>query len=123
MLAQAAWRNRGTVVRTVDAARRAPAKVRSDRARDTVTELRSVARLATETDLATRTDIRLGSVGDGSIVLLGPSGDAAVEHARRALLGVAGVVDVRTDAQGAPVSPRGEPGSASELALATTKVS
>jgi hypothetical protein len=123
VLVQGAWRNRGTVVRTMDAARRAPAKLRSDRARDTVTELRAVGRLATEEELATRTDIRLGSVGDGCVVLLGPTGDAAVELARRVLLAVAGVVDVRASTQDASVSPRGEAGSAGDLTLAATRVS
>jgi hypothetical protein len=96
-IAQMGWRHRGTVVRGVDALRRAPVNVRADRARDTLTELRAVAALAGTGGLATRTDVRVGSVGDGCIVLEGPSGDTEVERARAALLGVRGVVDVRAE--------------------------
>jgi hypothetical protein len=112
VITQAAWRNRGNLVRAVDAARRAPMKIRTDRARDTLTELRAVARLATDPLIAARADIRFGSVGDGCLVLLGPSGDTEVERARHRLLAVPGVVDVRTAAQDAPVSPRTVTGTA-----------
>jgi hypothetical protein len=80
-----------------------------------------VAALAADRSLATRTDIRLGSVGDGCLVLRGPSGDAEVEHARHALLGVSGVVDVRSDASDAPVSPLAGAGTASGRALASQR--
>jgi hypothetical protein len=120
MILQTAWRNRGTVLRTIDAARHLPARIRTNRTQDTVTELRAIVRLATHAQLATRVDIRLASIGDGCVVLDGPSGDPDVEQARRSLLGVAGVVDVRTAAHDAAVSPRNAAGTA-EPALAASQ--
>jgi hypothetical protein len=88
------WTHRGTVVRLVDAARNLPARARSDRLRDTVAELRAIASLDRDTQLARRADVRIGAVSAGSVTLLAPA-DRECERARSIVLGVPGVIDVR----------------------------
>jgi hypothetical protein len=97
-----AWEHRGTLVRLIDAAGRLPSRARTERLRDSVTELRAIVELDRDRDLARRTDVRIGAVGDGSATLLAPT-DAEAERARRTLLGVHGVVDVRATDPDEPV--------------------
>jgi hypothetical protein len=88
------WNHRGTVMRLMDAARNLPVRARSDRLRDSVAELRAIAELDRDSQLARRADVRIGGVSAGSVTLLAPS-DREGERARSLILGVPGVIDVR----------------------------
>jgi hypothetical protein len=95
------WKHRGSVVRTVDLAKRAPALVRDGRTRDLTAEARAV--VALDGPLATDTGVRISGVEDGSVVLRGDASGPELQSARATLLTeVPNVVDVRTDAGGQP---------------------
>jgi hypothetical protein len=88
------WQHRGSVVRTVDLARRLPQLVQTGRARDGLTEAKAIAAL--DGRIPTRTDVRITGFEDGSMVLRGDVPLDHLEEARRTLLAVDDVVDVRT---------------------------
>jgi len=88
------WQHRGSVVRTVDLARRLPHLIQDGRAHDALTEAKAV--MALDGRIPTRTDVRITGFENGSMLL---RGDVALDHfeeARTTLLAVDDVVDVRT---------------------------
>jgi hypothetical protein len=94
------WKHRGSVVRGVDLAKRAPTLVRDGRTRDLTAEARAV--VALDGPLATETGVRISGIEDGSVLLRG-AGGPELQSARTTLLAeVPHVVDVRTDAAGQP---------------------
>jgi hypothetical protein len=95
------WKHRGSVVRGVDLAKRAPRLVRDGRTGDLAAEARAVAAL--DGPLATETKVRISGIEDGSVLLRGDPSGAELQSARATLLSsVPSVVDVRTDDTGQP---------------------
>ena len=88
------WQHRGSVVRTIDLARRLPQLVQDGRARDGLTEVKAI--VALDGRIPTRTDVRITGFEDGSMVLRGDVPLDHLEQARQTLLAVDDVVDVRT---------------------------
>ena len=94
------WRHRGSMVRAVDLLLRLPSLLRSGRAAEAVTEARLI--MALDGPAATVLDIRITGVRDGDVMLRGDVAPTSLELARRSLLDVADVVDVRADAYAQP---------------------
>jgi hypothetical protein len=88
------WQHRGSVVRTVDLARRVPHLVQDGRVRDAFTEAKAI--VALDGRIPTRTDVRITGFEDGSMMLRGDVSLDQLEEARATLLAVEDVVDVRT---------------------------
>ena len=99
-LAQAAWRHRGTVLRSADLVRHVPQRVRCRETDDLLTEVKAVAVL--DRAVPTDTSIRITGIDDGSVTLGGQADQRELAAARTALLRVATVVDVQTDGAGSP---------------------
>jgi hypothetical protein len=95
------WQHRGSVLRMVDLLRRLPVLLRSRRGAIALTEARAI--VALDRTAPDRTDIRITGIQDGDVVLRGDAAADALDLARRTLLGVAQVVDVRADAFKRPV--------------------
>jgi hypothetical protein len=94
------WQHRGSVVRTVDLARRLPQLVQDGRGRDALTEAKAI--VALDAKVPTRTDVRITGFDAGSMCL---RGDVPLDHldtARATLLAVDDVIDVRTSAVDQP---------------------
>ena len=94
------WQHRGSVVRTVDLARRLPQLVQDGRGRDALTEAKAI--VALDAKVPTSTDIRITGIQDGAVTLRGDLRDESLDVARKALLDVPDVLDVRTDAVDQP---------------------
>jgi hypothetical protein len=104
------WQHRGSVLRMFDLLRRLPALVSSRRAAAAVTEARLIAAL--DRTAPERMDIRITGIRDGDVVLRGDVPPDALELARRSMLGVARIVDVRSDAFARPTRDGAIPVSA-----------
>jgi hypothetical protein len=89
------WKHRGSVLRGVDLARRAPALVQDGRTDDLLTEARAVAAL--DGPFGDETSVRITGIENGSVMLrdsvIGPELDAA----RGTLCQVRDILDVRTE--------------------------
>ena len=90
------WQHRGSVVRTVDLARRLPQLVQDGRARDAFTEAKAI--VALDAKVPTRTDVRITGFDAGSMTIRGDVPFDHLEEARATLLAVDDVIDVRTSA-------------------------
>jgi hypothetical protein len=90
------WQHRGSVVRTVDLARRLPQLVQDGRGRDSLTEAKAI--VALDAKVPTHTDVRITGFDDGSITLRGDVPFDRLETTRATLLAVDDVIDVRTSA-------------------------
>jgi hypothetical protein len=88
------WQHRGSVIRLVDLAGRLPELVQDGRTRDALTEVKAV--VALDSRIPTRIDVRITGFHNGSMTVRGDVPLDRFEEARDALLGVEGVVDVRT---------------------------
>lgn len=95
-----AWQHRGSVVRAVDLAARAPSLVRDRRTSQLATEARALGAL--DGALPTATSVRITGIDDGSVLLRGQPTGHALDAARAALTALPGVVDVRTDGHTQP---------------------
>ena len=89
------WQHRGSVVRTVDLARRLPQLISGRKTGDAVTEAKAI--VALDGKVPTSTDIRISGISEGAVTLRGELHDDSLDVARRTLLGVTDVLDVRTD--------------------------
>jgi hypothetical protein len=89
------WKHRGSAVRTVDFARRLPQALGGGDRNAAITEAKAI--VALDAKVPTSTDIRITGIQDGAITLRGDVPDESLEVARRALLDVTDVLDVRTD--------------------------
>lgn len=94
------WQHRGSVVRTVDLAKRLPILVQDGRGRDAMTEAKAI--LALDGKVPTRTDVRITGFDEGSLMLRGDVPTDALDDARTTLLAVDDVLDVRTSATDQP---------------------
>jgi hypothetical protein len=88
------WQHRGSVIRLVDLAGRLPELVQDGRTRDALTEVKAV--VALDSRIPARVDVRITGFHNGSMTVRGDVPFDRFEEARDALLGVEGVVDVRT---------------------------
>jgi hypothetical protein len=88
------WQHRGSALRTLDFARRLPQAITGDRTA-AVTEAKAI--VALDAKVPTSTDIRITGVHDGAVTLRGDLHDDSLDVARRTLLDVPDVLDVRTD--------------------------
>ena len=88
------WQHRGSVVRTVDLARRLPQLIQDGRARDAFTEAKAI--VALDGKVPTRTDVRITGFDDGSMTVRGDLPYDRLEETRATLLSVDDVIDVRT---------------------------
>jgi hypothetical protein len=89
------WQHRGSVVRAVDLAKRAPQLVSGGKSADALTEAKAI--VALDGKVPTSTDIRITGISDGAVMLRGDAPEDSLDVARTALLGVSDVLDVRTD--------------------------
>ena len=80
------WQHRGSVVRTVDLARRLPHLVQDGRVRDALTEAKAI--VALDGRIPTRMDVRITGFDDGSMMLRGDLPLDHFEEARATLLAV-----------------------------------
>jgi len=94
------WQHRGSVVRTVDLAKRAPQLVSAGKSTDALTEAKAI--VALDSKVPTSTDIRITGISDGAVMLRADAPDESLDVARKALLGVSEVLDVRTDGNDQP---------------------
>jgi hypothetical protein len=94
-IASWAWQHRGSVVRAADLARRAPTLVRDRRTDELTTEARAV--LALDSAVPTDTSVRISGVEQGTVTLKGHPAGPGADAARKALVTLPAVVDVRTD--------------------------
>lgn len=94
------WQHRGSVVRTVDLARRLPQLIQDGRGRDAFTEAKAV--IALDGKVPTRTDVRITGFDAGSMTIRGDVPFDHLEEARATLLAVDDVIDVRTSALDQP---------------------
>jgi hypothetical protein len=101
-VASFAWKHRGTVLRAVDLAKRAPTLVRDGRTDELKTEARAL--VALDSAVPTDTTVRISGVDSGTVSLRGEPAGAAAEAARRALVSVPAISDVRTDDRGQPTA-------------------
>jgi hypothetical protein len=90
------WQHRGSAVRTVDLARRLPHALRGGDRSAAITEAKAI--VALDAKVPTSTDIRITGIQDGAVTLRGDLRDDSLDVARKALLDVPDVLDVRTDA-------------------------
>ena len=99
-LSKVTWEHRGSAMRFLDLGTRMPQLLRRRDSKDALTELKAIYALdkAASADL----DVRITGVDDGSVMLRGGLAADRFEQARKALLGVSGVLDVRTDAGARP---------------------
>jgi hypothetical protein len=90
-----AWQHRGSLVRTVDFARRAPTLVRDRRTDELTAEARAL--LALDGAVPTDTSVRISGIEHGTVTLRGHPAGPGVDAARQALVALPVVSDVRTD--------------------------
>ena len=103
-IASVAWQHRGSVVRSVDLLRRAPGLVQDGRSGELTAEARAV--LALDRAVPTDTSVRISGMEDGTVTLKGHPAGPGVDAARKALVTLPGVVDVRTDDTDQPTVDR-----------------
>jgi hypothetical protein len=94
-IASFAWQHRGTIVRAVDLAKRAPQLVQTGRTEDLTTEARAIAAL--DGRFGDETDIRITGVEHGAVTLRDSIAGPSLDGARGALRSVPTVLDVRTE--------------------------
>lgn len=94
-MARFLWQHRGSVVRAVDLGRRVPQLLGTGKSGDALTEAKAV--VALDGAVPTSTDVRITGIDDGAVTLRSDVKVESLDAARHALLGVANVVDVRTD--------------------------
>lgn len=90
-----AWKHRGSVVRGLDLAKRAPELVRDGRTEELKVEAQAIAAL--DKHLGDDTAIRISGIDDGSVMLKGQPAGEPLAAARAALTKVPAILDVRTD--------------------------
>ena len=94
------WKHRGTVVRGLDLARRAPQLVQTGRTEDLTIEVRAIAAL--DGPFGDETDIRITGVDDGAVMLRDTIAGPSLDAARGTLRSVPKVLDVRTEGTAHP---------------------
>jgi hypothetical protein len=99
-LTKVTWEHRGSAMRLLDLGTRMPQLLRTRDSKAALTELKSI--FALDKTAPSDLDVRITGVDDGSVVLRGGVSADRLERARKALLGVSGVLDVRTDAGAQP---------------------
>ena len=99
-IASWAWQHRGSLVRGVDLALRAPTLVRDHRSDALKAEARAV--LALDGAVPSDTSVRISGVDAGTVTLQGHPSGPNVEAARAALVSLPMVDDVRTDGADQP---------------------
>jgi len=90
-----AWQHRGSVLRAADLAKRAPTLVKDKRTDELTTEARAV--LALDSAVPTDTSVRISGIDQGTVTLKGHPAGPAADAARKVLVTLPAVVDVRTD--------------------------
>ena len=103
-IASWAWQHRGSLVRGADLAMRAPSLVRDSRTDALKSEARAV--LALDAAVPSDTSVRISGVDDGTVTLQGHPSGSGVEAARKALVALPMVNDVRTDDTDQPTVDR-----------------
>jgi len=99
-VASFAWKHRGTVMRGVDLARRAPQLVQDGRTSDLTTEARAI--VALDGPFGDETAVRITGVDDGAVMLRDNLAGPSLEAARGTLQAVPNVLDVRTEGAARP---------------------
>lgn len=89
------WHHRGTVMRGIDLARRAPQLVQSGRTDDLTTEARAI--IALDERFGDETDVRITGIDDGSVMLRDSLAGPSLDAARDTLRAVPTILDVRTE--------------------------
>ena len=89
------WHHRGTVVRDIDLARRAPQLLQSGRTDDLTTEARAI--WALDERFGDELDVRITGIDDGSVMLRDSLAGPPLEAARDTLRAVPTILDVRTE--------------------------
>lgn len=93
-IASFGWKHRGTVMRGIDLARRAPHLVQNGRTADLTTEVRAV--IALDGPFGDETDVRITGVDEGAVMLRDNLAGPSLKAARGTLRAVPNVLDVRT---------------------------
>jgi hypothetical protein len=94
------WQHRGSVLRAIDLVQRAPQLLSARRGAEALTEAKAI--VALDGAVPTSTDIRITGISDGAVLLRGDPHGESLDVARRTLLGVGDVLDVRTDGTDQP---------------------
>ena len=89
------WQHRGTVLRGIDLARRAPQLLQSGRRKDFSTEARAI--LALDEGFGDELDVRITGIDHGSVMLRSTLAGPELDEARDTLRSVPSILDVRTD--------------------------
>ena len=101
-VAKLAWSHRASVVRVADLATRVPEAIRDGRTNELAAEARAV--LALDAVLPTDLSVRISGLDDGSLTLRGNPGARALAAARKQLVAVTQIRDIRTDGTDLPTA-------------------